>query len=150
MTQFPERAGELLDYSHTIHSIRETYTWNNVYRYKKEFRIHMEHNPERNWGVILHKAWSLCWVELLSRIGVTTFVTNTFNQTRKDGQTKPKLCFKFNKVECTYGNNSKFGHKCVVCNRYRHRAFSCRKLVGNNSLKQERKKVLLSPAGELI
>ena len=42
---YPHRSPELIEYSHNIHEISETYVWKNVYKYDREFRLHMERNP---------------------------------------------------------------------------------------------------------
>ena len=43
---FPDRAAELIQYNHVIHSISLSYTWENVYSYDKEFRMHLSKHPE--------------------------------------------------------------------------------------------------------
>ena len=55
----PTRATELIEYNHIIHTISQAYSWDNVYLYDKEFRMHMSKNPSRSWGMILQQAWSL-------------------------------------------------------------------------------------------
>ena len=60
------RSSELIEYNHVIHTIAMSYTWENVYQYDKDFRIHMARNPERNWGIILQQAWSLCLRDRIS------------------------------------------------------------------------------------
>ena len=52
-SKFPLKAAELLQYSHVIHTASQTYVWENVYLYDKEFRIHMSKHPQRSWAVIL-------------------------------------------------------------------------------------------------
>ena len=58
-TQYPNRAAELLQYSHVIHTASLTYTWDNVYMYDKEFCFHISKHPQRNWSVILQQTWNL-------------------------------------------------------------------------------------------
>ena len=55
----PHRVGELIQYNHVIYSISLTYTWENVYAYDKEFRMHIARHPERSWAIILQQAWSM-------------------------------------------------------------------------------------------
>ena len=55
----PNRSAELIEYNHIIHTISQNYTWENVYMYDKDFRLHMSHRPQRNWNIILQQAWSL-------------------------------------------------------------------------------------------
>ena len=56
---FPHKSSELIQYNHVIHSISLSYTWENVYTYDKEFRIHISKHPECSWSVILQQAWSM-------------------------------------------------------------------------------------------
>ena len=61
----PGKAGELFQYNHIIHTAAQTFAWKNVYRYDKEFRIHMaKHHPYRS--VILQQAWSMCLKDKVS------------------------------------------------------------------------------------
>ena len=53
------KSGELIQYNYTIHSIAQTYIWENVYAYDKEFRIHISRHQEQSWSVILQQAWSM-------------------------------------------------------------------------------------------
>ena len=55
----PHRASELIQYSNDIHTASLSFTWDNVYMYDKEFRIHMGNHPMRSWTVILQHAWNL-------------------------------------------------------------------------------------------
>ena len=55
----PDRAGELIQYNHVIHSISLSYVWDNVYTYNKEFRLHLSSHPQRSWAIILQQAWSM-------------------------------------------------------------------------------------------
>ena len=57
---YPDRATALIQYSHIIFSAAQTFAWDNVYMYDKEFRIHLSNYPQRSWAVILQQAWSMC------------------------------------------------------------------------------------------
>ena len=46
----PHRASELIQYCHVIYTVSLSYQWENVYRYDKLFRMHIEQNPVRTWG----------------------------------------------------------------------------------------------------
>ena len=62
----PNRAAELVEYSHVIHGAAGIFIWQNVYNYDKHFRIHMGNNPTRNWGIILQQAWSFYLTDKIS------------------------------------------------------------------------------------
>ena len=47
-SRFPNKSSELIQYNHVIHSIASSYTWENVYSYDREFRIHLSKHPERS------------------------------------------------------------------------------------------------------
>ena len=40
-SRYPDKATELLQYNHTIHTASMSYIWENVYTYEKEFRHHI-------------------------------------------------------------------------------------------------------------
>ena len=44
-SKFPERATELVQYNHIIHTASQMYVWDNVYQYDKEFRLHISRHP---------------------------------------------------------------------------------------------------------
>ena len=58
-TRYPNKAAELIQYSHVIHTASLSYVWDNVYLYDKEFRLHLSQHPSRSWSVILQQAWNL-------------------------------------------------------------------------------------------
>ena len=55
----PMRASELIQYSLVIHTISQQFTWDNVYMYDKDFRLHMHRHPAPNWSMILQQAWAM-------------------------------------------------------------------------------------------
>ena len=55
----PHKASELIQYEHMIYTASQTYAWQNVYLYDKDFRIHISNNPLRTWTVILQLAWNM-------------------------------------------------------------------------------------------
>ena len=57
-TEFhPGHAGELIQYNHVIHTAAQTFTWENMYKYDREFCIHMsKHHLSCSWSVILQQA----------------------------------------------------------------------------------------------
>ena len=68
----PERAGQLIEYNHIIHSIASAFTWENVYEYDKEFRLHIAKHPQRSWAIILQQAWSMRLRDRLFKSEVTS------------------------------------------------------------------------------
>ena len=57
---YATRAGEIIQYNHVIYTAAQSYNWDNVYHYDKEFRMHMSrHHPHRSWAVILQQAWTM-------------------------------------------------------------------------------------------
>ena len=56
---YPDRASELIQYNHLIHTISLSYTWENVYGYDKEFRLHISRHPDHSWAIILQQAWTM-------------------------------------------------------------------------------------------
>ena len=115
--QYPTRAAELIQYNHVIYTASLTYQWENVYRYDREFRVHMAKHPCRSWSIILNQAW-------------TMFLKDKNH--RSDGgyngkASKREICYRFNKNKCTYGNKCKLDHRCGICSRFGHGALNCRK-----------------------
>ena len=56
----PHRAAEVIQYNHIICTTSNTFTWENVYHYDREFRSHLGLFPESSWAIILKQAWSMC------------------------------------------------------------------------------------------
>ena len=128
-SKYPEKAPELLQYNHTIHSASTTYTWENVYAYDREFRQHVARYPTRVWNVILQLAWTML---LKDRIkfdhrrggGGSGGRGNQNNMNKRDKEP----CRRFNKGRCTYGLSCRYDHRCSVpkCGKYGHGAHVCR------------------------
>ena len=132
----PTRVTELLQYNHVIETVAAMFQWENVYRYDKEFRLHMSQFPECNWGIILQQAWTLGMknVNHHHQAGNGAQGSNTSkrdNQQNSGG--RKKICFKFNQGICQFGFNCKFEHKCGICGKYGHGAYSCCKLQSNGN-----------------
>ena len=125
---FPEKAGQLIQYNHVIYTASQSYIWENVYHYDREFRMHVSrHHPHRGWVSILQQAWSMY---LKDRVG-TPGHTRSAGKNRSN-TVRRRLCLDFNKGNCTFGQKCKFEHRCSFCNKYGHRLFNCRK-VGRGS-----------------
>ena len=53
----PSKAGELIQYSHIIHTASQSFAWENMYRYDREFHLHMsKFHLQHSWGIILQQA----------------------------------------------------------------------------------------------
>ena len=50
---YPQKATELLQYTHIIYTASLSFVWDNVYTYDKEFRNHLDMYPDRSWAIIL-------------------------------------------------------------------------------------------------
>ena len=120
---FPQKAGDLIQYNHVIFTTSQTYAWDNVYRYDREFRMHIgRHHPHRNWSTILQQAWSMYLKDKINHQGF---------QNGKKPNPRRRLCFDFNKGICEYGQRCKFDHRCSFCEKYGHGAYNCRKAKKN-------------------
>ena len=119
----PDRSVELIQYNHIIHTAATTYSWENVYLYDVEFRMHLARNPRRSWGIILNQAWTMY---LKDRIHYPVKGNNN-NNFQKGNSSKREVCWRFNRGKCSYGSNCKFEHKCQVCGKFGHGAYNCRK-----------------------
>ena len=140
---YPERAKQLLQYSHIIFSASLMHSWSNVYVYDIDFHLHIAENPGRNWGIILQQAWTLHMKERLGSYNRnnSSFSTGAGNNNSGNGtQCKSgsgKNCWKYNRGKCTYGFGCKFEHQCGICNKFGHGAHICRKGQQNNSRDRE-------------
>ena len=125
---YPNRATELIQYNYTISSAATSFTWENVYAYDRDFRLHISRHPERSWSVLLQQAWSM---RLRDRVnGFENRTTGNGNSSNNSRSNNRNICFKFNRGRCTYGMNCKFDHKCAICGKWGHGAHNCRKASG--------------------
>ena len=126
--RYPNKASELIQYNHIIYTASLTFSWDNVYQYDKEFRMHLSQYPLRSWAVILQQAWSIC---LKDRIKHEDFHSHN-GSGRKF---KKEACKRFNRGQCTAGRNCKYDHRCTVptCGKFGHGAHICRKRNNGNS-----------------
>ena len=119
----PSKAGELIQYNHIIHTASQMFAWENVYKYDREFRIHMsKHHPFRSWAVILQQAWSMFLKDQVT----AGFNSKNGNNSNGSGARR-RLCFDFNRGSCSFGKKCKFNHRCSFCNKFGHGAHNCRK-----------------------
>ena len=153
----PHKTGELIQYNHIIHTASQVYTWDNVYMYDKDFRIHISQYPLRSWAVVLQLAWNLRLTEKWRNgygstdRGASAYTNNNNNNDRNRYGNKEE-CRKFNRGRCTYGLRCKFEHRCSHCKRMGHGYYSCRKVEQNsrnnnsyNNNQQQNKEVRAEP-----
>ena len=128
--KYPLKAQKLIQYNHVIHTAAQTYIWENVYSYDKDFRIHISHNPLRTWSVILQQAWTMKLKERL----------HEFNASQSRGQGsggKRDYCRRFQRGTCNDGVNCRYEHRCTICNKFGHGAHICRKRTGRDGYGHE-------------
>ena len=91
------RAGELIQYNYIIHTALQTFTWENVYCYDREFRMHMSrYHLVRSWSVILQQAWSMCLKDKLQGTTPNNSYSGNGNTPVNKGGTRCRLCFDYN------------------------------------------------------
>ena len=119
--KYPNKATELLQYNHTIHTAAMAYVWDNVYAYDREFRQHIAKHPHRPWNVILQQAWTMILKDRLKHDGSTTHT-----QKHKQPGGRKEICKRFNKGRCSF--RCKFEHRCAIpkCGKFGHGAHICR------------------------
>ena len=115
---FPNKAKELIQYNHIINIASQSFAWDNVYKYDKDFRRHISKHPTRSWGIILQQAWTM---RLKDRMGDRAQRGGGAdrNRARRD------ICWKFNLGSCTYGLSCKFDHRCALCLKFGHGVHNC-------------------------
>ena len=124
-SKYPTKSTELIQYNHSIYTASQTFAWNNVYAYDKDFRLHIARNPMRTWAVILQQAWSM---RLKDRQGA-----NTDNLARPDysgGSGKKDYCRQYQWGKCQFGLSCRYEHRCAICNKFGHGADICRRRSG--------------------
>ena len=132
----PNRSSELIEYNHVIHTISQTYVWDNVYMYDKDFKIHMSHNPQRNWSIILQQAWSLRLKDKLNGNGSSqghggNYAKDTNWQEVSPGKIN-EPCRRYNKGRCPFGPDCHYEHHCSYCFKFGHSVLHCRKLQADS------------------
>ena len=129
----PERAVELIQYNHIIHMASQSYIWENVYMYDRDFRLHLACNPTRLWSIILQQAWSF---RLKDRLRLDRNLFNSSNHSGGSGAYKNdrrEICRKFNRGRCSYGFSCKFDHRCSYCFKFSHGAQNCRRFSSDKN-----------------
>ena len=125
-SKYPSKATELLQYNHTIHSASQSYHWDNVYAYDKEFRYHIARHPVRSWAIILQQAWTMLLKDRLKNDN-SLFQRGTFTGNGKQNKRDKEPCRQFNRGKCTFSLSCKFDHHCSVpkCGKFCHGAHIC-------------------------
>ena len=130
---YPNKAGQLIEYNHVIHSISQSFTWENVYGYDRDFRLHMAwHHPDRSWVIILQQAWSMRLRDHLTHgennaVNSTGHFNNSYH-TPKNSKSN-NYCRRFNKGKCNLGRECAYEHRCSYCGKFGHGVIVCRKLI---------------------
>ena len=135
----PKRAAELIQYNHVIHSISLSYTWNNVYAYDVDFRIHMGKHPARSWAIILQMSWSFRLQDKI-RHGEISYNGNRHFKpgSASKGGSREEPCRRFNRGHCTYGTKCKYDHRCSYCFKFGHHVLNCRKAAADREAKSSK------------
>ena len=135
---YPKRGNELIQYNYIIHSAAQTFIWENVYAYDRDFRMHMSQFPDRSWAVILQQGWSMRLRDRLSFQGTRT--NNGFSNNDRSGNNSnaknSKVCWNYNRGRCKFGFNCKFDHKCALCGKFGHGSHTCRR-ANNGKFNQQ-------------
>ena len=125
---YPERATELIQYNQLIYTAPLSFVWEKVYRYDKDFCMHLSNFPQRSWSVILQQAWTLYLKDRISQQPKSA--EHGFNP----GQVKKKEeCKRFNKGKCNKGFHCQYEHRCLICGKFGHRAHICHNRKHNGS-----------------
>ena len=123
--KYPHKASELIQYNHIICMASQSFTWENVYLYDKEFRLHLSNFPQRSWAVILQQACSMCLKDCIRNDSYPT--SHKGSNGSMGNKKKGENCHRFNKGKCTAGNSCKYDHRCDECRKWGHGAHICRK-----------------------
>lgn len=121
ISKWPDRANELLEYSHVIHTASLTYPWESVFNYDIAMREILTDNPNRLWGTICQHTWALEIGEPGNKVNAQVIPGGS----KVLGKTGSKICWRFNKGRCTFGDNCEFDHRCSVCGGRNHGRHNC-------------------------
>ena len=135
-------SSELIEYNQIIHTASLNFTWENVYLYDKDFRLHMSRNLARNWGIILQQAWSLRLRDhvSLSNGSTSNHHNNLFSQSPSKFKEKVhEPCRRYNKGRCSFGSSCKYDHRCSYCMKFGHSILTCHKLIADRECNLKKK-----------
>ena len=138
----PDRAAELIEYNHIIHSIALSFVWDNVdlYGYDKDFRLHMSRHPDRSWAIILQQVWTMRLRDRLRHDNQgagssTSHFSGGGHGHYHNGHgnhskgKSPDYCKRYNKGKCNLGRDCRYEHRCSYCYKFGHGVIVCRKLI---------------------
>ena len=128
----PHRAGEILQYTETIHKAASIFCWDNVARYDYVFRQLMAQKPHRSWAKIYNQMWNTTLNEPIKRFEQNNRNNNYNNNNRRKSGTKDNCCWRYNKSTCKFGKSCKFDHKCSYCGIFGHPVTNCKKKGDKN------------------
>ena len=132
--EFPQKTTELMQYVQNIHHAAGKYRWDNVAYYDYVFRKLMEQYPQRSWAKTYTQGWTFAMCEPLQNRN-PDHGTNFSN--RKDK--KNKVCWRFNRGICDYGDRCRYPHRCSSCGSTSHGVHVChRKQRKSESRREDR------------
>ena len=139
---FPHKATELIQYNYVIFTATNTYYWDEVYTYDREFRMHISNFPHRSWAVILQQAWSMYLKNKISESrGNVSANGNTGGHGGHGNQPHPNKsnenCKRYNKGKCPNGALCRYQHRCDECGKFGHGAHICRRRKSKGTTPQQ-------------
>ena len=134
---YPNKAAELIQYNYVINTASQSFTWDNVYKYDKDFRRHISKFPTRSWALILQFSWNLRLRDRHCERYGNNNNDHSQNNSGNRSRGKRENCWKFNTGKCTYGLSCKFDHWCALCFKFGHGAHNCRQVKGNADVDRE-------------
>ena len=97
LQEHPDCAAELIQYNHIIFSAENPFTWDNVYQYDKEFRMHLSSFPERSWALFCNRL-GLCASRIACQITILQNNTMDPKTRRKYAKDLTKVCVPLGKA----------------------------------------------------
>ena len=133
-----QRAGEIWQYIHTIHTAAANYSWESVVFYDFMFRQLMASKPWRNWGKTYSQEWNLT----LKASGPSG--RNHGHNNQGAGVSGPQsaskvkdwcdnCCWHFSCNKCE-NQDCNFDHRCHYCGDWNHGYYNCWKRLPGQSV----------------
>ena len=133
---YPHKAMELIQYNHIIYTVATTYVWENVYKYDREFRMHLSNFPQRSWSVILQQAWAMYLKDKINKDDNKSFTASHGSAAGTSKAKSNENCRRYNKGTCHNGASCHFQHRCDECGKFGHGAHICHKRKARLSANQ--------------